>query len=60
MTHADKIRTMTNWELAEFIFKTSCNAHRITVCERECKECHCSDSFCISEIGEWLISEEDA
>lgn len=58
MTNADKIRAMSNWELAEFIYNVSNRATQITTCKKECKKCKCSDAYCTFQIGEWLISEQ--
>jgi malate/lactate dehydrogenase len=58
MTNADKIRKMSNWELAEFIYNVSNEATQITTCKKECKKCEYSEAYCIFKIGEWLISEQ--
>lgn len=55
MTNEDRIKNMTRWELAEFIKDVSDNAIQISVCNDECKKCDKSDSWCISQIGEWLM-----
>ena len=57
MTNADRIRSMTNWELAEFIYNVSNGATKISTCEEECAKCEYADDYCIYQIGEWLISE---
>ena len=36
MTNADKIRNMSNWELAEFIYNVSNGATKISTCEEKC------------------------
>ena len=59
MTNADRIRNMTNLELAEFIYNVSNGATKISTCEEKCAECEHSDDYCIYQIGEWLISESD-
>lgn len=59
MTNADKIRNMSNWELAEFIYNVSNNLEKISTCEEDCELCKSSDDYCIYQIGEWLISESD-
>ena len=59
MINADRIRSMTNWELSEFIYNVSNGATKISTCEEECAECKYSDDYCIYQIGEWLISESD-
>ena len=58
MTNADKIRAMSNWELAEFIYNVSNGATKISTCEEKCAECEYSDGYCTYMIGEWLISEQ--
>lgn len=42
MTNADRIRAMSNWELAEFLYSVSNGATKIST----------------YKIGEWLISEQ--
>ena len=59
MTNAERIRSMTNWELAEFIYNVSNGATKISTCEGKCAECEYSDSYCTYQIGEWLNSESD-
>ena len=58
MTNADRIRAMSNLELAEFIYNVSNNLVKISTCEEKCAECEYSDGYCIYQIGEWLISEQ--
>ena len=57
MTNADKIRAMSNQEIAEFIYNVSNGATKISTCEEKCASCEYSDDYCIYMIGEWLISE---
>lgn len=57
MTNADKIRNMSNWELAKFIYEVSNGATQISTCEEECAKCKYSEGYCICQIGEWLIDE---
>ena len=59
MTNADRIRSMTNLELVEFIYNVSNNLEKISTCEEDCELCKSSDDYCIYQIGEWLISEND-
>lgn len=56
-TNADRIRAMTDWQLAEFIHSVSCGEVEISVCKEECGNCEKTDSWCISEIAEFLQSE---
>lgn len=55
MTNTDRIRNMTNWELAEFIYNVSNGATKISTCEEKCAMCEHSDNYCTYQIGEWLI-----
>ena len=55
MTNADRIRNMTNSELAEFIYNVSNGATKISTCEEKCAMCEHSDDYCTYQIGEWLI-----
>ena len=57
MTNEERIKSMSRWELAEFIYKVSCGATKITDCTGECLLCEMSDSWCVSGIGEWLMKE---
>lgn len=57
MTNFEKIKQMTTWELAKFIYKVSNNDTKITTCNDECKSCEYSDGYCINGIGEWLQEE---
>ena len=59
MTNADRIRNMTNSELAEFIYNVSNGATKISTCDKECAQCEYSADYCTYQIGEWLISESD-
>lgn len=43
MTNADRIRNMSNLELAEFIYNVSNGATKISTCEEECANCEYSD-----------------
>ena len=57
MTNADRIRVMSNRELAEFIYNVSNNLVKISSCEEDCELCKSSESYCTYQIGEWLINE---
>lgn len=59
MTNADKIKEMSAWDMARFIYDVSNGATKISVCEEECTMCECSEGWCISQIGEWLIQEAE-
>ena len=58
ITNADRIRAMTNWELAEFIYNVSNNLVKLSTCAEDCELCQSSESYCTYKIGEWLISEQ--
>ena len=58
ITNADRIRAMTNWELAEFIYNVSNNLVKISTCEEDCELCQSSESYCTYKIGEWLTNEQ--
>ena len=58
MNNADRIRNMSNCELAEFIYNVSNGETKISTCEEECEKCEYSDGYCTYKIGEWLISEQ--
>ena len=51
MTNADRIRSMTNSELAEFIYNVSNGATKISTCEKKCAECEHSGEYCTYQIG---------
>ena len=57
MTNAEKIRQMSEWELAEFIYSVSEGETKITTCNKECRNCEFSESWCVSNIAEWLKEE---
>lgn len=59
MKNEDRIKSMSSWEMAEFIYNVSNNAIKISVCTKECSKCDFSDSYCTSEIAEWLMQEAD-
>ena len=56
-TNADRIRNMSDEELAETIHSISCNATEISTCKEECLKCEQPDSYCVRSIMEWLQSE---
>lgn len=59
MTNAEKIRSLSNWKLAEFIKYVSDNEIKISVCENECAKCEFTEAYCTSEIAEWLMEESE-
>ena len=58
-TNADRIRNMSDEELAETIHSISCNATEISTCKEECLKCEQPDSYCVRNIIEWLQSEAE-
>ena len=58
-TNADRIRNMSDEELAETIHSISCNATEISTCNEECLKCEQPDSYCVRNIMEWLQSEAE-
>ena len=52
MTNADRIRNMSNYELAEFIYNVSNGATKISTCEEKCAECKYSD---VLHITDWRV-----
>ena len=58
-TNADRIRNMSDEELAETIHSISCNATEISTCKEECLKCEQPDSYCVRNIMEWLQSEAE-
>ena len=58
-TNADRIRNMSDEELAETIHRISCNATEISTCKEECLKCEQPDSYCVRNIMEWLQSEAE-
>lgn len=58
-TNADRIRTMSNRELADYLFGVSNHEKPCTVCEAYCDKCQESDEYCKSKFREWLEREEE-
>jgi len=58
MKNIDRIKSLPVWEMAEFIYNVSNNSAKITNCKDLCDECQFSDSYCISQIGEWLNEQK--
>lgn len=56
-TNADRIRSMKDSELADYIFGVSCNEKECTVCKNFCGDCEQEDEYCKSKILEWLKNE---
>lgn len=59
MTNKERISQLGIWDLAEFLHDVSAGATKFTVCENECLKCEYSDSYCTSQIAEWLMAESE-
>lgn len=57
MTNSEIIRQMSEWELAEFLYKVSEGEAKITTCNKECQNCEYSEGYCVSNIAEFLQEE---
>lgn len=58
ITQGDRIRAMSDEELAEFIYDVNTNCIPVTTCEGECENCPMEDEYCKNGYLEWLQSEE--
>ena len=59
MTHADKIRSMSDEELAYYIFGVSVGSAPCVKCSDDCDLCELSDEDCKKKTLEWLQSEAE-
>lgn len=59
MTNADRIRNMTDEELASYIFGVSIGSSHCVLCEEDCDFCEHSDEECRNKTLEWLQSEAE-
>lgn len=57
MTNADKIRNMSDEELADYIFGVSVGNAPCVLCSEECDFCELTDEECKSKTLAWLQSE---
>lgn len=57
MTNGDRIRKMTDEELAEYIHGVSESTAPCVLCEDDCDFCECSDEECKQKTLNWLKSE---
>lgn len=55
MNNFNKLRNMTNIELAKFFASLACHDCQSTF---RCEQCHPDDINCASEILKWLDTEE--
>lgn len=58
-TNADKIRAMSDKELAEYIFGLSIGNAHCVLCSEECDFCELSDEECKLRTLKWLQSEAE-
>ena len=58
-TNADKIRAMSDEELAEYIFGVSIGNAPCVLCSEECDFCELSDEQCKEKTLKWLQSEAE-
>lgn len=59
ITNADKIRAMSDEELAEYIFGVSIGNAPCVLCSEECDFCELSDEQCKEKTLNWLQSEAE-
>ena len=59
MTNADRIRNMTDSQLAEFLYEVWCNTTQINYCAEDCENCKFTGYYCIDDILLYLTSEVD-
>lgn len=60
MRNIDKIRSMSDSELIDFIYDTSTNSISVTTCECECADCAKADEECKSGVADWIFGEVEA
>ena len=56
-TNADRIRSMSDEELADYIFGVSVNEKPCVLCSDDCDFCELTDEECKNRTLEWLQSE---
>ena len=57
MTQADRIRSMSDEELADYIFGVSVHEKPCVLCSDDCDFCELTDEECKNRTLEWLQSE---
>lgn len=55
MTREEKIKSLSTWDFAQFIYDVSSNAVKITNCTNDCIKCVHNDAWCVSEIAEYFM-----
>ena len=58
-TNADKIRHMSDEELAKYIYDVSEHHADCVVCGDDCDSCKSTEDICVPKIIEWLKSESE-
>lgn len=58
-TNADRIRNMSDEELAKYIYDVSEHCADCVVCGDDCDSCDGTEDICVPKIIEWLQSEAE-
>lgn len=58
-TNADKIRHMSDEELAKYIYDVSEHCADCVVCGDDCDSCNGAEDICVPKIVEWLKTESE-
>lgn len=58
-TNADRIRNMSDEELAKYIYDVSEHCADCVVCGDDCDGCNGTEDICVPKIIEWLQSEAE-
>lgn len=58
-TNADRIRNMSDEELAKYIYDVSEHCADCVVCGDDCDSCNGTEDICVPKIIEWLKSEAE-
>ena len=56
-SNADRIRSMSDYELADYIFGVSVHEKPCVLCSDDCDFCELSDEECKNRTLKWLQSE---
>ncbi len=56
-TNADRIRSMSDEKLAEFLYEVSSNSTQVTICNKVCDKCAYDGECCTRMIEAWLKLE---
>jgi hypothetical protein len=58
-TNADRIRNMSDEELAKYIYDVSEHCADCVVCGDDCDSCDGTEDICVPKIVEWLKTESE-